>query len=74
MEPPIGAVSGYKDASVLTISDGAGVESRLLKLRGDHINPWKLATLLSNPRSRSQPAAPCGPLFCYSDDVLNGGG
>lgn len=32
MEPPIGAVSGYKDASVLTISDGAGVESRLLKL------------------------------------------
>lgn len=32
MEPPIGAVSGYKDASVLRISDGAGVESRLLKL------------------------------------------
>ena len=32
MEPPIGAVSGYNDASVLTISDGAGVESRLLKL------------------------------------------
>ena len=32
MEPPIGAVSGYKDVSVLTISDGAGVESRLLKL------------------------------------------